>query len=148
MLPARGQAENLVAMKDMTGAPLATPRARRGRNSFASGISAEEAACAALRADGWTILGQRRRTAAGEIDIVADRDGLLAIIEVKHRPTLAGAVAALSLRQRGRLMSAAEILLGENPGWGREGVRFDVMLVDAAGTVRRVIDAFRQVSCP
>jgi putative endonuclease len=34
--------------------------------------------------------------------------------------------------------------LAENPGWGREGVRFDVLLVDAARTVRRIADAFRQ----
>jgi putative endonuclease len=63
---------------------------------------------------------------------------------VKARPTLAEAAAALSARQRARLSSAAEILLAENPGWGREGVRFDVLLVDAARTVRRIADAFRQ----
>ncbi len=118
-------------------------RALRGRRSFASGIGAEQAACIALQRDGWTILGQRLRTASGEVDMVAEKEGLLAIVEVKHRPTLAGAVAALSARQQGRLMRAAEILLGENPHWGRNGVRFDVILVDATGEIRRVADAFR-----
>lgn len=98
---------------------------------------------AALRLDGWTVLGQRLRTAAGEVDAVAEKDGLLAIIEVKHRPTLAGAAYALGPRQRARLIAAGEILLAANPGWGSAGVRFDVLLVDAVGAVRRIVDAFR-----
>lgn len=130
-------------MANLNPASLSSPRMRRGKRAQASGLRAEAAACAALCADDWTILGQRLRTAAGEIDIVAERAGLLAIVEVKHRPSLTGAAEALSLRQQRRLMLAAEILLGENPGWGREGVRFDVMLVDAEGTVRRIADAFR-----
>jgi putative endonuclease len=97
----------------------------------------------ALEADGWTVLGRRLRTAAGEVDAVAERDGLLAIIEVKHRPTLAGAAAALGGRQRARLMAAAELLLAANPDWGAQGVRFDVIVVDRAGAVRRIADAFR-----
>jgi putative endonuclease len=74
---------------------------------------------------------------------VAEQDGLLAFVEVKRRPTLAGAAAALGPRQRARLLAAAEAALAENPAWGRAGVRFDVLLVDAAGRVRRVTDAFR-----
>ena len=100
-------------------------------------------ACAALLGDGWAVLGRRLRTAAGEIDIAAEKAGLLAIVEVKSRPRLAEAAASLSTRQRARLLAAAEILLAENPGWGQAGVRFDVMLVDAAGCVRRIADAFR-----
>lgn len=92
------------------------------------------------------MLGQRLRTKAGEIDMAAEKDGLLAILEVKARPTLADAAYALSARQRARLLSAAEALLAEHPDWGRAGVRFDVLLVDTAGRVRRIADAFRQES--
>lgn len=106
-------------------------------------MAAEAAAAAALQGDGWTVLGQRLRTPAGEIDILAERDGVLAIVEVKRRATLAEAAFALSPRQQGRLAAAAGILLAANPGWGRAGVRFDVVLVDAAGRVRRIADAFR-----
>jgi putative endonuclease len=109
----------------------------------ARGIDAEAAACAALVADGWTIHGQRLRTKAGEIDAVAERDGIVAFVEVKRRATLSDAAAALGARQRARLLAAAEILLGEHPEWGREGARFDVLLVDQAGRVRRIADAFR-----
>ncbi len=126
----------------MTVAP--SPSAvRRGSAAHRRGLAAEAAACAALEAAGWTVLGRRLRTAAGEVDAVAEKDGLLAVLEVKSRPTLAEAAAALSPRQRARLLAAADILLAENPGWGRNGVRFDVLLVDAAGAVRRIADAFR-----
>jgi putative endonuclease len=119
-------------------------RGRRARRAQARGVAAEAAACAALQHDGWTVLARRRRTAAGEIDVVAERHGTLAIVEVKARPRLADAAAALSPRQQARLLAAAEIILAEHPEWGPAGVRFDLLLVDAAGRVRRIIDAFRQ----
>ncbi len=118
-------------------------RAARGRAAHRSGMAAEAIAAAALERDGWTILARRLRTPAGEIDLVADREGLLAIIEVKQRPTLDGAAWPLGAHQRSRLVAAAGIALAANPGWGLAGVRFDVMLVDAAGHVRCVADAFR-----
>jgi putative endonuclease len=118
-------------------------RRQRGQAAHARGIAAEDAACAALVADGWTILARRLRTKAGEVDIVAEKASLLSVIEVKARPTLAEAAAALSVRQRCRLIEACEIILHEHPEWGSSGVRFDVLLVDVDGRVRRVADAFR-----
>jgi putative endonuclease len=100
-------------------------------------------AAAQLHRDGWAIVAQRLRTPAGEIDIVAERDGVTAFIEVKSRTTLTEAAYALQPRQQTRLVSASSIVLAENPDWGREGVRFDVILVDCAGAVRRIADAFR-----
>jgi putative endonuclease len=120
-----------------------TARKLRGAAAYAGGLDAESIACAALAAEGWTVLGRRLRTPAGEIDAAAEKDGLLAFIEVKQRATLAGAAYALSVRQRARLLAAGEILLGANPGWGAAGVRFDVLLVDRLGQVRRIADAFR-----
>jgi putative endonuclease len=119
-------------------------RIQRGQVAQARGMGAESAACAALIQDGWTVLARRLRSAAGEIDIVAERDGLLAFVEVKSRPTLADAAGALTERQKSRLLAAADIALAEHPEWGVHGVRFDVIVVDAAGKVRRVADAFRR----
>ncbi len=111
--------------------------------AYRRGIDAETAACRALERDGWSVLAQRLRTEAGEIDVVAAKRDLLAIIEVKARPTLTEAAMALGPRQRARLLAAAEIVLAEHPEWARAGMRFDLMVVDAAGTVRRIADAFR-----
>ena len=86
---------------------------------------------------------RRLRTKAGEVDAVAEKAGILSIIEVKSRPTLGEAATALTVRQQSRLIGACEIILGEHPDWGVNGVRFDIVVVDPAGTVRRIADAFR-----
>ena len=109
----------------------------------AKGAAAETTACAALEKDGFTILGRRLRTKLGEIDIVAATGALLVFVEVKARPTLADAAAALGTKQQTRLMQAAELLLAEHPDWTRLDTRFDVIVVDKIGQVRRICDAFR-----
>lgn len=113
------------------------------QTAHATGIAAEDAACAALIRDGWTIHARRLRTEAGEVDAVAEKDGILAIVEVKARPTLAEAAIALTNRQKLRLMGACDLILARNPNWGVNGVRFDTILVDPEGRVRRIADAFR-----
>ena len=118
-------------------------RQKRGRTAYATGIAAEEAACAALIADGWTIHARRLRTKAGEVDAVAEKGGILAIVEVKSRPTLAEAATALTVRQQSRLVGACEIILSDHPDWGANGVRFDILVVNPTGQVRRIADAFR-----
>ena len=119
------------------------PWRQKPDRAYAVGLAAEEAACAALAADGWIIHARRLRTAAGEVDIVAEKSGLLSLVEVKARPTLAQAAVCLTHRQQVRLLAACEIIVAEHPDWGMNGVRLDVMLVDQAGVVRRIIDAFR-----
>ncbi len=130
----------------LTRAPRPAPapaRQERGRGAERAGREAEEAACLWLAEDGWEIFARRVRTARGEIDIAAEREGLVAIIEVKQRATHDDAAASISARQQARLMAAAELLLARHPARGSAGVRFDVLLVDAEGRVGRIEDAFR-----
>ncbi|MBB3172703.1 putative endonuclease [Endobacter medicaginis] len=126
--------------------PPATPapaRRLRGRRAEAGGRAAETMAERALLDDGWTILARRLRNAGGELDLVVRRDGLLCFVEVKARPSLAEAAFALTPRQQARLRLAAEIALAEHPDWAVEGCRFDVIVVDPAGQLRRITDAIR-----
>jgi putative endonuclease len=109
----------------------------------ARGRFAEAKVATRLAEDGWQVLDQRARTAAGEIDLIAEREGLLAFIEVKARASLADAAYSLGRRQRQRLMAAAEIWLAGHPAHGAAGIRFDVLLLDAEGRMRRIADAFR-----
>ena len=118
-------------------------RRQRGARAEAAGRAAEEAAVEALHTEGWRVLGRRVRTPAGELDLIAEREGLLAFVEVKARPSFAEAAYALSARQRGRLLAAAECWLAEHAGHGGAGIRFDVLLVAADFSVRRIADAFR-----
>ncbi len=122
---------------------VAVARARRGARAYRQGVQAENIACAVLEGAGWKILGRRVRTAAGELDVVAEKDGLLVVAEVKARPNLTDAAYALGARQQKRIIAATEALLAEHPDWGRAGVRFDVLLVDATGGLERIEGAFR-----
>jgi putative endonuclease len=135
----------VVPVLSMPDTPTRAARVARGAAAWRDGMRAEQAACRALEADGWTILCRRARTEAGEIDIVACRqpDRMTAFVEVKTRPSLEGAARSLTTRQQARLCAAAELLLARNPDWPQEGLRFDLLLVDRAGAVRRIADAFR-----
>ncbi len=127
----------------MSGSGDTTRRLLRGRRAEAAGRGAEDVAAMALAREGWTVLARRARTPAGEIDLIAEREGLLAFVEVKARPSLTVAAFALGARQRARLLAAAEWWVAANPGHGAEGMRFDVVIVAADGTARRIADAFR-----
>ena len=130
-------------MTDALTDARASARRTRGAAAHRLGFDAEALAESALVAEGWTVLARRLRTKAGELDLVVHRAGLTAFVEVKARPSLSDAAFALAPKQRARIAAAAESALAEHPDWGAAGVRFDVVLVDHAGRVRRIADAFR-----
>ena len=81
---------------------MAAPRAQaRRRRAWRFGRWAESVSAWHLRARGYRVLARRVRTRAGEIDIVARRGAVLAIVEVKARADLGTAAEALDGRQRG-----------------------------------------------
>ena len=82
-----------------------------------------------LRMRGWRILARGWRCPSGEIDILARRGRVLAIIEVKSRNELDAAASALAPRQRRRIARAAEAFLLSRPDLARLEPRFDLMLV-------------------
>lgn len=96
-----------------------------------------------LRLRGWRIVARGWRCAAGEIDIVARRGCVLAIIEVKTRPSIADAAAAVLPRQRRRIARATEALLSARPDLAGLMPRFDVMLVAPRRLPRHLPDAWR-----
>ena len=96
-----------------------------------------------LRLHGWRIVASDWRCPSGEIDIVARRRGVLAIIEVKSRRDLDTAVASLLPRQRRRIARAAATLLSARPELGLLTLRFDVMLVARLRLPRHLANAWR-----
>ena len=106
-----------------SGRALARQRAqRRGR-------LAEWLCLWHLRLRGWQILARGWRCPAGEIDILARRGRVLAVIEVKSRGEFATAASALAPRQRRRITRAAEAFLRQHSELARLDLRFDLMLV-------------------
>jgi putative endonuclease len=96
-----------------------------------------------LRLRGWRIVAAGWRCPAGEIDILARRGGVLAIIEVKSRGDLAGAAEAVQPRQRRRIARAASAFLLLRPDLADLALRFDVMLVAPLRPPRHLPDAWR-----
>jgi putative endonuclease len=96
-----------------------------------------------LRLRGWRILARGWRCPSGEIDILARRGRVLAIIEVKSRNQLDTAASALSPRQRRRIVRAAEAFLLSRPDLARLEPRFDLMLVAPLRVPRHWPDAWR-----
>ncbi len=85
---------------------------RRGRR-------AEALAALWLRAKGWRIVARRRRLPMIEVDIVARRGNVLAVVEVKLRPTIDAALCALRPEALHRLQRAAHQLAAEAARPGR-----------------------------
>ena len=113
-----------------------------GARSYYAGIAAEDQVAQLYARSGHDICARRWRGASGEIDLIA-RDGAEVIfIEVKQSSTHALAAEHLSLRQMGRIYaSASEFLAGEPAGQLTES-RFDVALVDEAGRIEILENAF------
>lgn len=121
-----------------------TPQATLRRSAAnARGQRSEDLVAELLAAEGYAILGRRVRTPVGEIDLIAGLGGLVCFVEVKQRRRLADAAVAISPAQRRRIVAAAEYWLARNPEHGRDGARFDVVVVDAERQARRIADAFR-----
>lgn len=96
-----------------------------------------------LRLRGWQIVARGWRCPAGEIDLVARRGKVLAIIEVKSRGEFAAAANALTPRQRRRIARAAEALIASRSDLAGLDVRFDLMLVAPKRLPRHWPDAWR-----
>jgi putative endonuclease len=110
--------------------------------AFRTGLFAEARAAAYLMAKGYRILAKRFRTPYGEIDIVARRRGLLAFIEVKARASLDEAAYAVTPRQQGRIIAAAEAWLMAHPEHAEFELRFDAMLIAPRRLPRHLMAAF------
>ncbi|GBD41847.1 hypothetical protein HRbin39_01234 [bacterium HR39] len=111
-------------------------RLRRGR-------SGELIAAWWLRLQGFRILARRLSTPVGEIDILARRGRVLAVVEVKRRADVAGALAALAPAQRRRLERAAAWVVQHRPELAELELRFDVIAVGGLARPLHLADAWR-----
>jgi len=96
-----------------------------------------------LRLRGWRIVARGWRCPSGEIDILARRGKVLAVVEVKLRGEVGAAASALAPRQRRRIARAAEAFLLSRPDLAGLDLRFDVMLVAPLRMPRHWAGAWR-----
>ena len=100
---------------------------RRGRR-------AETLAALWLTLNGWRVVARNLQTPHSEVDMVAVRGDVLAVVEVKARDTLEAAGESLDWNTRRRLERAAEHIrrsapFAVRPGGAEREVRIDAVLV-------------------
>lgn len=119
-------------------------RSARGAKARRDGRGAEVLAALWLMATGWRVLGFRLATDQGEIDLLARRGRVLAVVEVKRRRTLAEALDAVGPRQRERLRAAAAALAGRRTDLAGLAVRLDLFALGPRSLPRHLPDAWPQ----
>lgn len=111
------------------------------------GRRGEAIAEAYLAERGWAVLARNYRAGPKEIDLIAERSGIVAFVEVKTRTTRTGGTPLEPIRalKRRAVVTAARHWIHKN---GRRGsvYRFDAIGVDLHGAeavIEHVPDAWR-----
>lgn len=115
-------------------------RRDRGSKGRKDGRAAEIAAALLLMCKGYQILGFRLRTREGEIDLLARRGRILAVVEVKRRTTLEEALQALGPIQRERLLRAGRSLMTSRPALRQLDLRLELIALAPGRFPRHVSD--------
>lgn len=112
--------------------------------AYRFGHVAEGVAALLLRLKGYRILARRYRTNFGEIDLIARRGRVLAMVEVKARSAKGGMHAAesLSASQRRRIERAASGYLASHSGSQNCDIRFDLIVVSRDRLPRHLAGAW------
>lgn len=118
-------------------------RVARGGTARRSGRRAEVVAVAWLMAKGYRILGFRLKTPQAEIDVLAKRGAVLAVVEVKSRTSLEVALDTVTFDQRDRLRRAGAQLAANRPGLSACAVRLDLMALAPGKLPRHIPDAWK-----
>ncbi|MEP7347382.1 MAG: YraN family protein [Gemmatimonadaceae bacterium] len=110
------------------------------------GLSGERVAERWLRRQGWRVLQRRYRSGHRDIDLIAEREGLVAFVEVKARSGVefGDPIEAVNWRKQNELVRSASVWIDRN-GRPGEQYRFDVIGVLIQGErvrVRHVANAF------
>ncbi len=123
-------------------AERAAARVVRGAAARLSGRRAEVWAALWLMAKGYRILGFRLKTPQAEIDLLAQKGKVLAVVEVKQRTTLAQALEAVGHDQRERLRRAGRNLAARRPALADATVRLDLVALAPGRWPRHHPDAW------
>lgn len=110
------------------------------------GILGERVAARWLERSGWRVLQRRYRSGHRDIDLIVERGGLVAFVEVKarHGADFGDPVEAVNWRKQRELSRSATVWIGRH-GRPGESYRFDVVGVLVNGRrvrVRHVANAF------
>ncbi|MFN3584434.1 YraN family protein [Phenylobacterium sp.] len=118
-------------------------RRARGAAARVSGRRGEVLAALWLMLKGYRILGFRLKTPLAEIDLLAKRGPVLAVVEVKRRADLRAALEAVGFDQRDRLRRAASTLAAKRPALSGASVRLDLLALAPGRLPMHIPDAWK-----
>ncbi|QLF69155.1 YraN family protein [Peteryoungia desertarenae] len=101
----------------------------RRRSAERRGRWSEWIAALYLMTKGYRIKAMRFRTRGGEVDIIARRGTMVALVEVKARSDLRSAVDSVSHASQQRIRSAGDYWLARQPDFDRLTIRCDIIAV-------------------
>ncbi|MDO9222241.1 MAG: YraN family protein [Caulobacter sp.] len=122
---------------------MTSARSRRGGLARDSGRRGEVLAAVLLMLKGYRILGFRLASPQGEIDLLAIRGEVLAVVEVKRRTTIETALEAVRPDQRERLRRAAASIAAGRPALKAATIRLDLIALAPGRLPRHIPDAWR-----
>ena len=114
-------------------------------NNRAKGMHAENLACRYLCDDGYILLERNFTVKGAEIDIIAIKNCILSIIEVKARSSdeYGTPAEAVDFRKQNKIRHAAAVYYQYKPLTEFEEVSFDIIEIDLnTGSVNHLINAF------
>ncbi len=103
------------------------------------GFDAERRAERYLVRRGWRVIARNWRGGGGELDIVATRRGVVAVVEVKARADADALTEPISYWQRHRLLMAANTFVARRPHLDGYEVRIDLIAVHLGAPPWRAI---------
>lgn len=121
---------------------MSEARRIRGGAARESGRRAEVLAALVLMLKGYRVLGFRLKTPQGEIDLLALKGRVLAVVEVKRRTTPEAALEAVRIDQRERLRRAGAGLAANRPALKGVTVRLDLIALSPGKWPRHIPDAW------
>lgn len=114
----------------------------RKRRFERKGRRAEWLAALALLLKGYRIVSLRYKTPVGEIDIVARKGDLIALVEVKARRDLISGVDAVSYPAQRRIEAAGALYISRQHDSARLSWRCDIVVVSPWTWPMHLEDAF------
>lgn len=119
------------------------------QKSYKFGLRAEKIAALFLRLKGYKIIAERYRNPKGEIDILAIRGKILAVVEVKARKNIYDCNYSITSWKQQKILGALEWLVAGDSkiaGLVEKGshiIRFDAIFIIPKRLPKHLADAWR-----